>query len=84
MKICNFFTEKTYMICFCLKVRGQISLLYGSSIIFGLSNYPVSEFEVVAEELLMSYSVIKVKGYPGNLLSYKPNIGCLCLLFTWI
>lgn len=43
------------------KVRGQISLLYGSSIIFGLSNYPVSEFELVAEELLMSDSIIKVK-----------------------
>lgn len=27
---------------------------------FGLSAYPVSEFELVAEELLMSDSVIKV------------------------
>lgn len=45
---------------FLLKVRGQISLLYGSSLIFGLSGFPVSEFEVVAEELLISYSIIKV------------------------
>ncbi|CAI9095531.1 OLC1v1031512C1 [Oldenlandia corymbosa var. corymbosa] len=45
-----------------VQVRGQISLLYGSSISFGLSDYPVSEFELVAEELLMSYSVIKVYG----------------------
>ncbi|XP_075101419.1 uncharacterized protein LOC107787423 [Nicotiana tabacum] len=45
-----------------VQVRGQISLLYGSSIIFGLSNYPVSEFELVAEELLMSDSIIKVYG----------------------
>lgn len=45
-----------------VQVRGQISLLYGSSIIFGLSGIPVSEFEVVAEELLISYSVIKVYG----------------------
>ncbi|KAK6129455.1 hypothetical protein DH2020_036804 [Rehmannia glutinosa] len=43
-------------------VRGQISLYYGSSIIFGLSDFPVSEFELVAEELLMSDSVIKVYG----------------------
>ena len=46
-----------------MKVRGQISLLYGSSISFGLSDYPVSEFELVAEELLMSFSVIKVKRF---------------------
>ncbi|XP_071918624.1 uncharacterized protein [Coffea arabica] len=45
-----------------VQVRGQISLLYGSSISFGLSDYPVSEFELVAEELLMSFSVIKVYG----------------------
>lgn len=44
-----------------LKVRGQISLYCGSSIIFGLSDFPVSEFELVAEELLMSDSVIKVE-----------------------
>lgn len=42
------------------KVRGQISLYSGGSIVFGLSAYPVSEFELVAEELLMSDSVIKV------------------------
>ncbi|XP_028079386.1 uncharacterized protein LOC114281136 isoform X3 [Camellia sinensis] len=45
-----------------VQVRGQISLLCGSSIIFGLSDYPISEFEVVAEELLMSDSSIKVYG----------------------
>ncbi|KAG8374639.1 hypothetical protein BUALT_Bualt10G0016900 [Buddleja alternifolia] len=45
-----------------VQVRGQISLYCGSSIIFGLSAYPVSEFELVAEELLMSDSVIKVYG----------------------
>ncbi|KAI8534522.1 hypothetical protein RHMOL_Rhmol10G0096600 [Rhododendron molle] len=45
-----------------VQVRGQISLLSGSSIIFGLSEYPISEFEVVAEELLMSDSSIKVYG----------------------
>lgn len=42
-----------------VKVRGQIRLLDGASISFGLSDYPVSEFELVAEELLMSDSVIK-------------------------
>lgn len=45
-----------------VQVRGQIRLLDGSSICFGLSDYPVSEFELVAEELLMSDSVIKVYG----------------------
>lgn len=45
-----------------VQVRGQISLLYGSGISFGLSDYPVSEFELVAEELLISNSIIKVYG----------------------
>ncbi|XP_048596635.1 uncharacterized protein LOC106366837 isoform X1 [Brassica napus] len=45
-----------------MQIRGQISLYRGSSIVFGLSNFPDSEFELVAEELLMSNSVIKVYG----------------------
>ncbi|KAA8525945.1 hypothetical protein F0562_007955 [Nyssa sinensis] len=45
-----------------VQVRGQISLLCGGNIIFGLSEYPISEFELVAEELLMSDSIIKVYG----------------------
>ncbi|XP_059656702.1 uncharacterized protein LOC132303459 [Cornus florida] len=45
-----------------VQVRGQISLLRGGNIIFGLSEYPISEFELVAEELLMSDSIIKVYG----------------------
>ncbi|XP_077235189.1 mraZ isoform X2 [Tasmannia lanceolata] len=45
-----------------VQVRGQFSLLDGGSISFGLSDYPVSEFELVAEELLMSDSVLKVYG----------------------
>ncbi|XP_021813378.1 uncharacterized protein LOC110756280 isoform X1 [Prunus avium] len=45
-----------------VQVRGQISLYRGGSIIFGLSEYPISEFELVAEELLMSDSIIKVFG----------------------
>ncbi|KAG6496113.1 hypothetical protein ZIOFF_043961 [Zingiber officinale] len=44
------------------KVRGQIKLIDGGSICFGLMDYPVSEFELVAEELLLSDSVIKVYG----------------------
>lgn len=43
-----------------VKVRGQISLYRGGEIVFGLSAYPMSEFELVAEELLMSDSIIKV------------------------
>ncbi|GAV89383.1 hypothetical protein CFOL_v3_32800, partial [Cephalotus follicularis] len=45
-----------------VQVRGQISLYCGGSIVFGLSAFPVSEFELVAEELLMSDSIIKVFG----------------------
>ena len=43
-----------------VKVRGQISVYNGGSLIFGLSDYPISEFELVAEELLLSDSIIKV------------------------
>ncbi|CAN1248608.1 hypothetical protein LINPERPRIM_LOCUS6806 [Linum perenne] len=43
-------------------VRGQISSYAGGSIVFGLAAYPVSEFELVAEELLLSDSIIKVYG----------------------
>ncbi|PPR84335.1 hypothetical protein GOBAR_AA36379 [Gossypium barbadense] len=42
-----------------VQVRGQISLYRGGEIVFGLSAYPMSEFELVAEELLMSDSIIK-------------------------
>ncbi|KAH7687489.1 Growth factor receptor cysteine-rich domain-containing protein [Dioscorea alata] len=45
-----------------VQVRGQIRLLDGGSICFGLSEYGVSEFELVAEELLLSDSVIQVYG----------------------
>ncbi|CAN1845086.1 hypothetical protein LINPERHAP1_LOCUS37713 [Linum perenne] len=45
-----------------VQVRGQISSYAGGSIVFGLAAYPVSEFELVAEELLLSDSIIKVYG----------------------
>ena len=41
-------------------MTGQIRLLSKGSICFGLSDNPISEFELVAEELLMGDSVIKV------------------------
>lgn len=41
-------------------MQGQISLLYGGVLSFGLAHYASSEFELLAEELLMSDSVIKV------------------------
>ena len=46
--ICNF------------QVEGQLSLLSGAILTFGLTRYPYSEFELMAEELLMSDSTIKV------------------------
>ncbi|PPR81078.1 hypothetical protein GOBAR_AA39637 [Gossypium barbadense] len=45
-----------------VQVRSQISLYHGGTIVFGLSAYPIPEFELVAEELLMSDSTIKVFG----------------------
>ncbi|GLJ46536.1 hypothetical protein SUGI_0980760 [Cryptomeria japonica] len=44
-----------------VQVRGQISL-YEGTLSFGLLHYPFSEFELMAEELLMNVSTIKVYG----------------------
>ncbi|XP_039044220.1 uncharacterized protein LOC120183614 isoform X2 [Hibiscus syriacus] len=45
-----------------VQVQGQISLLSGGVLSFGLAHYASSEFELLAEELLMSYSTIQVYG----------------------
>ncbi|AQK90693.1 hypothetical protein ZEAMMB73_Zm00001d008789 [Zea mays] len=45
-----------------VQVQGQLSLLSGAILTFGLTGYPYSEFELMAEELLMSDSIIKVFG----------------------
>ncbi|CAN0907310.1 hypothetical protein LINGRAHAP2_LOCUS24730 [Linum grandiflorum] len=45
-----------------VQVQGQISLLSGGLLSFGLAHYATSEFELLAEELLMSDSVMKVYG----------------------
>ncbi|KAK2968224.1 hypothetical protein RJ640_027356 [Escallonia rubra] len=42
-----------------VQVRGQLSLSCGAVLSFGLPHYASSEFELMAEELLMSDSVIK-------------------------
>jgi hypothetical protein len=42
------------------QVQGQLSLVTGAVLTFGLILYPYSEFELMAEELLMSDSTIKV------------------------
>lgn len=42
-----------------MQVRGQIHLSCGAVLSFGLAHYASSEFELMAEELLMSDSVIK-------------------------
>ncbi|AQK84594.1 hypothetical protein ZEAMMB73_Zm00001d037696 [Zea mays] len=44
-----------------IQAQGQI-LLSGATLTFGLTHYPYSEFELLAEELLMSDSTIKVFG----------------------
>ncbi|XP_062097852.1 uncharacterized protein LOC133803757 [Humulus lupulus] len=45
-----------------VQVQGQISLLRQAVLSFGLQHYASSEFELLAEELLMSDSEIKVYG----------------------
>ncbi|KNA19661.1 hypothetical protein SOVF_059480 [Spinacia oleracea] len=45
-----------------VQVQGQIKLEAGGELSFGLAKYASSEFELMAEELLMSDSVIKVYG----------------------
>ncbi|XP_019191996.1 PREDICTED: uncharacterized protein LOC109186463 isoform X2 [Ipomoea nil] len=45
-----------------VQVRGQLSLSSGSVLTFGLVHYALSEFELMAEELLMSDSIIKIRG----------------------
>ncbi|KAL8244754.1 hypothetical protein R6Q59_011012 [Mikania micrantha] len=45
-----------------VQVQGQVSVLGGGILSFGLAHYALSEFELVAEELLMSNSIIKVYG----------------------
>uniref|UniRef100_A0A7N0V003 DUF8003 domain-containing protein n=1 Tax=Kalanchoe fedtschenkoi TaxID=63787 RepID=A0A7N0V003_KALFE len=45
-----------------VQVQGQIKLESGGILSFGLAHYSLSEFELLAEELLMSDSVIKVYG----------------------
>ncbi|XP_071701342.1 uncharacterized protein [Rutidosis leptorrhynchoides] len=45
-----------------IQVQGQISVLDGGILSFGLSQYALSEFEILAEELLMSDSIVKVYG----------------------
>ncbi|KAK9699806.1 hypothetical protein RND81_08G196700 [Saponaria officinalis] len=45
-----------------VQVQGQIKLEAGGELSFGLAHYASSEFELLAEELLMSDSVIKVYG----------------------
>ncbi|XP_012076823.1 uncharacterized protein LOC105637809 isoform X1 [Jatropha curcas] len=45
-----------------VQVQGQISLSCSAVLSFGLAHYASSEFELMAEELLMSDSVVKIYG----------------------
>ncbi|XP_015899506.2 uncharacterized protein LOC107432822 [Ziziphus jujuba] len=45
-----------------VQVRGQIRLSCGAVLSFGLAHFATSEFELMAEELLMSDSVVKIFG----------------------
>lgn len=45
-----------------VQVQGQLSLSSGAALTFGLAHYASSAFELIAEELLMSDSLIKIYG----------------------
>ncbi|KAL4296133.1 hypothetical protein GQ457_12G022630 [Hibiscus cannabinus] len=45
-----------------VQVKGQIRLTCGAVLSFGLAHFASSEFELMAEELLMSDSVVKIYG----------------------
>ncbi|XP_012450452.1 uncharacterized protein LOC105773262 isoform X1 [Gossypium raimondii] len=45
-----------------VQVRGQIRLSCGAVLSFGLAHFASSEFELMAEELLMSDSILKIYG----------------------
>ncbi|KAL0015634.1 hypothetical protein SO802_002703 [Lithocarpus litseifolius] len=45
-----------------VQVRGQIHLSCGAVLTFGLAHFATSEFELMAEELLMSDSTVKIYG----------------------
>ncbi|KAI4380001.1 hypothetical protein MLD38_006235 [Melastoma candidum] len=45
-----------------VQVRGQLRMTTGAILSFGLAHFASSEFELLAEELLMSDSVIKIYG----------------------
>lgn len=54
------FENSMVPIIYIFQVQGQLSLKSGAVLTFGLTGYPYSEFELMAEELLMSDSTIKV------------------------
>ena len=58
-------------------MQGQISILQGGVLSFGLPHYATSEFELLAEELLMSDSVMKVAGISELLF----NRSCFLIVF---
>ncbi|KAK1365313.1 Protein diaphanous 1 like [Heracleum sosnowskyi] len=45
-----------------MQVRGQLSVSCGAVLSFGLPHYALSEYELIAEEVLISDSIIKVYG----------------------
>jgi hypothetical protein len=53
------FWEPFYFLSY-FQAQGQISLISRSTLTFGLTHYPYSEFELLAEELLMSDSTVQV------------------------
>ncbi|WMV29907.1 hypothetical protein MTR67_023292 [Solanum verrucosum] len=57
-----------------LQVRGQLSLSHGAILSFGLVHYALSEFELLAEELLMSDSVIKASMFSSIYGSLRMSV----------
>lgn len=67
------------------QVQGQISLLFGGVLSFGLAHYSSSEFELFAEELLMSDSMIRVtNNLVHSFYAVLPKFLCILVCsFRW-
>ena len=72
------------LIIYNFQVQGQLSLKSGAILSFGLTRYPYSEFELMAEELLMSDSTIKVVLSFFFLLLFSVFLVYLCHMCQYI
>lgn len=78
--VCRYPSCSSFLMYLLLKqVRGQIHLSQGAVLSFGLAHYATSEFELLAEELLMSDSIVKasymhLSTLQWSFIFYQPNV----------